>query len=149
KIADYPFTTLEPQLGIAELSDERRLVLADIPGLIEGASQGQGLGTKFLRHVERTCVLVHLLEIDPTDGSNPITNYHAIRAELAAHSAALADKPQIVAISKIDLLPDLADRSAAVELIEAELGVKPFTISAATHEGLEPLLETCWRRLEK
>ncbi|MDP6153398.1 MAG: GTPase ObgE, partial [Phycisphaeraceae bacterium] len=105
--------------------------------------------TKFLRHVERTCVLVHLLEIDPTDGSNPITNYHAIRAELAAHSAALADKPQIVAISKIDLLPDLADRSAAVELIEAELGVKPFTISAATHEGLEPLLETCWRRLEK
>jgi GTP-binding protein len=149
KIADYPFTTLEPNLGIVDLQGYRRIVIADIPGLIEGASQGQGLGTKFLRHVERTHVLVHLLEIDPTDGSNPITNYHAIRAELAAHSSALADKPQIVAISKIDLMPDLADRSAAVELIEAELGVKPFTISAATHEGLEPLLETCWRRLKK
>ncbi len=104
KIADYPFTTLTPQLGIAELDGTRRLVLADIPGLIEGAAAGGGLGHEFLRHIERTKVLVHLLDIAPPDGSKPSDNYRKIRAELAGYSQALADKPELIVLNKVDLL---------------------------------------------
>src|SRR5690606_31797772 len=109
KIADYPFTTLEPNLGIAELPGHRRLVVADIPGLIEGAADGAGLGVRFLRHVERTRVLMDLLEAKPLDGSDPAANYAAIRRELAAYAPALATKHEVVALSKIDLLSE-ADR---------------------------------------
>ncbi len=144
KIADYPFTTLEPNLGIAELSVERRLVFADIPGLIEGASTGVGLGTEFLRHVERTRALVHLLEVEPSDGSDPVRNYRVIQNELAQYSKELAGKPQIVALSKMDLLATQSDRAAAVELIEREIGVKVMPISAASGEGLTELLKACW-----
>ena len=100
KIADYPFTTLEPYLGVATLDDETTLVLADIPGLIEGASQGAGLGHEFLRHVERTRVLIHLL-----DGASehPLADYETINAELAAFGRGLDVKPQIVAFNKMDL----------------------------------------------
>jgi len=148
KIADYPFTTLEPNLGIAELSDERRLVLADIPGLIEGASQGAGLGTEFLRHIERTSVLVHLVEIDPADGSDPAENYRLIRKELADYSKALAKKPQIVAVSKMDLLGQTQDQATAVELIEQAIGQTALPISAADRHGLTELLEACWRTVK-
>ena len=97
KIADYPFTTLEPNLGIAELPNHRRLVFADIPGLIEGARHGVGLGIEFLRHIERTRVLVHLVEIDPADGSDPVANYRVVRDELAGYSNALAlRRPAII-----------------------------------------------------
>jgi GTP-binding protein len=148
KIADYPFTTLEPNLGIAELPGYRRMVLADIPGLIEGANRGVGLGFEFLRHIERTRVLVHLLEIEPADGSDPIANYRAIEAELAGYSQTLAAKPRIVAISKMDLLsPD--DRAAAVELIEQSLSVKVLPISSASGDGLDDLLEYAWRMVEQ
>ena len=146
KIADYPFTTLEPHLGIAELSDYRRLVFADMPGLIEGARHGTGLGTAFLRHIERTRVLVHLIEIDPADGSDPAENYRMIRAELAGYSPALAAKHQIVAISKMDLLGDVADeRAAAVELIEQAVGAQVLPVSAVTGAGLPELVEVCWQ----
>jgi GTP-binding protein len=148
KIADYPFTTLEPNLGIAELSGARRLVFADIPGLIEGAHAGQGLGDRFLRHVERTRLLVHLLEIEPTDGSDPVDNFRVINAELAGYSKLLAEKPQIVVLSKMDLLVSEEDRRTAAELVEHELGIRPLLISSASRLGLEELLEACWDKLK-
>ena len=147
KIANYPFTTLEPNLGIAELSPERRLVLADIPGLIEGASTGQGLGNQFLRHVERTRLLVHLIEVEPMDGSDPIANYQAIRKELAEHSKELAEKPEVIVLSKAELLGREEDIQAASELISQALQRDVLTISSATGYGLERLLETCWNKV--
>jgi len=152
KIADYPFTTLEPQLGIAELPGggghglARRLVIADIPGLIERASQGAGLGTRFLRHIERTAVLVHVLDPMPPDGADPVRAYRAIRGELAAHSPTLAAKPEVVAVNKADLFgggDSEAAKAAAAAIAEA-VGREVFIISAATGEGVRPLLEACW-----
>ena len=150
KIADYPFTTLAPQLGIATLSNHRRLVVADIPGLIENASQGAGLGTRFLRHVERTRVLIHLLDADPLDRSDPADNYRAIRRELEAHSPALAAKPELIALSKMDLHATEADRRVAVELLADALGRDPadiLPISSATGLGLDALLERVHARV--
>lgn len=148
KIADYPFTTLEPQLGIAEVDAERRLVLADIPGLIEGAAQGVGLGIGFLRHIERTRVLVHVVEVEPADGSDPFENYRVIRRELAGYSQELAEKPEIIAINKVDLLGGENDAKAAIDLFRKglKLGKKApiFAISGAAKTGLRPLLEACW-----
>ena len=149
KIADYPFTTLEPNLGIAQLSPDRRIVFADIPGLIEHAHKGQGLGTRFLRHVERTRLLVHLIDIDPADGSDPVENYRIIRNELKAYSQVLADKPELVVLSKMDLAGGEADREAAVELYGPLLDQHVLTISSATGAGLEELLEACWQKLGK
>ncbi len=149
KIANYPFTTLTPQLGIAELDPERRLVFADIPGLIEGAAQGAGLGHDFLRHIERTRVLVHLLEAAPPDGSTPAQNYQAIRRELGGYSAALAEKPEIIAINKLDLCTDEEEGRAVIEAfcLELKLGADTpvYGVSAATGVGLRPLLEACWK----
>ncbi len=144
KIANYPFTTLEPNLGIAELSGYRRLVFADIPGLIEGAHDGHGLGVQFLRHVERTSVLVHVLEIEPMDGSDPIDNYLTIRRELAEYSPELAAKPQVVGLSKMDLLPTDADRAAAAEMIHEKIQRRVIPFSTASRHGLDELLEACW-----
>jgi GTP-binding protein len=143
RIADYPFTTLEPQLGIAELDRERRLVLADIPGLIEGAHTGAGLGDAFLRHIERTRLLVHVLEIEPTDGSDPVANYRMIRRELSEYSSALAAKPELIALNKMDLQLDEADQQTAAELIERELGQPVLPVSAASGAGCRALLERC------
>ncbi len=106
KVADYPFTTVQPNLGIAELSGERRIVFADIPGLVEGAAKGAGLGHDFLRHIERTRLLVHLIDIAPLDGSDPVRNYEMIRNELFEYSVPLAEKPEIIVFNKIDLVPD-------------------------------------------
>ncbi len=148
KIADYPFTTLIPQPGVADLGGGRRLVICDIPGLIEGAASGAGLGHRFLRHVERTAVLVHLLDADPGDGSDPLANYRAIREELAAYSPALAEKPEVVVLSKVDLLGGDEDVAAAIDLLVDALGQKPLAISSATGRGLSELLEACWQKLE-
>ena len=154
KVADYPFTTRSPNLGIAELGggSERRLVIADIPGLIAGAAAGAGLGHEFLRHIERTTALVHLLDIAPADGSDPVDSYKAIRGELVDYSPELAAKPEIVAFNKIDLVPDI-DRRAVVERTVAAIGGsgpgKPLVISGATGEGLKELLEACWHAAEK
>jgi len=151
KIANYPFTTLSPQLGIATLDASRRVVLADIPGLIEGAAQGAGLGHDFLRHIERTKLLVHLLEAEPMDESSPAENYRAIRAELSEYSQALGEKPEIVVLTKIDLLPDDdARQTALAELrLELQLGsdTPSYAISSATGEGVDALLEAIWSAL--
>ncbi len=151
KIADYPFTTLKPQLGIAELDASRRLVIADIPGLIEGAAEGAGLGHDFLRHIERTRVIVHLIEIEPADGSDPVANYHAIRKELFDYSTLLAEKEEIIAVSKLDLLPDEEERDEALKLVLRELKLGHdqtiIGISSATGLGLQELLQACWDKL--
>lgn len=147
KIADYPFTTLEPSLGIAEIDRNRRLVVADIPGLIENAHQGAGLGTRFLRHIERTRTLLHLIEVEPVDGSDPIENYRTIRRELERYSSSLAEKPELIVLSKMDLLGSEEDRRAASELIAGALGKPVLTISASSGAGLAALLEACWAQL--
>lgn len=149
KIADYPFTTLEPHLGIVELSGYRRMVFADIPGLIEGAHLGRGLGTEFLRHIERTRLLVHLLAVDAGWGEDPLRSYEVVRAELAAYSRELVEKRQIVALNKVDLLPGEQERAEAVERIEKAIGQRVVPISAATGWGLSGLLEACWGVLQE
>lgn len=148
KIADYPFTTLSPQLGVAELDPTRRLILADIPGLIEGAAQGAGLGHDFLRHVERTRVLLHLLDIMPPDGSDPAENYRKIRHELNEYSPLLSEKQEIIALNKVDLIPDEGDRRAAVEELRQKLQLghsdQVLLISGAARQGMRELLESLW-----
>jgi small GTP-binding protein len=145
KIADYPFTTLVPQLGIAELDTERRLVIADIPGLIEGAHAGAGLGQDFLRHIERTRVIVHILDVLPLDGSSPIEGYRQIRAELEAYSPKLAAKPEILAANKMDLT---GASEALADLRQALPGKQIFAISAVAGTGMRPLLEALWQRVK-
>jgi GTP-binding protein len=150
KIADYPFTTLSPQLGVAELEPTRRIILADIPGLIEGAAKGAGLGHDFLRHVERTRVLLHLIDAAPTDGSDPADNYRKIRAEIAEYSPLLAEKQEVIALNKMDLLDPPARRAIEEHLRESlRLGhADPLlSISGATREGMRELLERLWSML--
>lgn len=135
EIAPYPFTTKHPNLGIVTLGDGG-FVLADLPGLIEGAAQGIGLGHEFLRHVERTRVLVHLVEPFPTDGSDPVRNYHAIRKELADYAAPLIEKPEVVCVSKAELTgADEVQRKLA-----ADLGHEVLLISSVTGQGLAKLV---------
>jgi GTP-binding protein len=147
KVGDYPFTTRRPQLGIAELPGDRRIVLADIPGLIEGASEGAGLGHDFLRHIERTKAIVHLVDIAPVDGSKPAENYRTIRGELHAFSPTLAEKPELVVFSKIDLIPE-GERAKRIRRLATEIGLgkgeEPVVISAATGEGMRELLERAY-----
>jgi GTPase len=144
KVADYPFTTLEPQLGIVELIGERRLVMADIPGLIEGAQHGAGLGHAFLKHIERTRVIIHLLDLYPTDFSDPAGNYRKIRGELEAFSDELAGKPEIVVANKVDLSLD----DEALKKLRTDLaGTNVLAMSGATRQGIEPVLEAVWAKL--
>ncbi len=151
KIADYPFTTLSPQLGIAEVGPQRRIVLADIPGLIEGASRGAGLGHEFLRHVERTKVLVHLLDCAPPDGSNPADNYRAVRRELREYSLELSERPELVVLNKLDQLEDAQARDRALRDLCRDLELQPgrdaMGISGAAALGLGELLERLWSML--
>jgi GTP-binding protein len=150
KVADYPFTTLGPQLGILDLGDERRLVLADLPGLIEGAAEGAGLGHDFLRHVERTRCILHVVDALPVDGSDPVESYRTIRRELAEFSDELARKPELVVLNKIDLLPaeDRAELLADVLERFAKRGVKPMMMSGATGEGVRDVMLSVWRMAE-
>ena len=145
KIADYPFTTLEPVLGIVELSDYRRFVMADIPGLIEGAHAGAGLGFDFLRHIERTRLIVHLLDVMPTDGSDAVANYWAIRKELEEYSAGLAKKDEVIVANKTDLDPE----GEIVKRMRDELGRELYAISAVTGEGVRELNEVLWERVQR
>jgi GTP-binding protein len=146
KIADYPFTTLTPNLGVVRLSDDRSFVVADVPGLIEGAHRGQGLGHQFLRHLERTKVLVHLVDVSSGSGRNPVADMDVIRRELELFAPELAAKPQIVAANKVDALDDPA-RLRAVEERAADLALPCFRISGVTGAGLPELLEAVWRAL--
>lgn len=138
KIADYPFTTLEPNLGVVSF-DDRTFVVADIPGLIEGASEGHGLGIQFLRHVERTRVLVHLVDVSESTGRDPVHDFDVIMAELAGFSDEMAHKPMILVASKMDVAQDL-ERVAALARKAAEEGLPFHKISAVTGEGLDPLI---------
>jgi GTP-binding protein len=144
KIADYPFTTLEPQLGIVEMPDYRRFVMADIPGLIEGAHEGVGLGDDFLRHIERTRVLLHMLDVHPLEGRKPIEAYHVIRNELYKYSPKLAEKQELVVANKIDL----SDNLEAVDELRDELNCEVVAISAVTGAGLEKLSKKLWAMIQ-
>ncbi len=139
KIADYPFTTLVPNLGVVSLGDERSFTIADIPGIIEGAALGQGLGLTFLRHVERTSVLLHIVSVDPSPEREPVRDFDVLMRELTSFDPELAARPMIVGLSKIDL-PEARDQ---IERVRAELGARGlevFPFSAATGEGVEPVL---------
>jgi GTP-binding protein len=145
KIADYPFTTLVPNLGTVALSGERSFVVADIPGLIEGAHAGAGLGDRFLRHLDRTRLLVHLLDASAA-GRTPLRDFETMNRELALYDADLAARPQLVVLNKIDL-PDVRKRAKQIARPFARRGVPLATISAATGEGTAELLESIWRAL--
>lgn len=144
KIADYPFTTLTPHLGIVELPGFRRFVMADIPGLIEGAHEGAGLGDAFLRHIERTRLLVHLVDLMPMDG-DPTEHYRVIRKELEQYSPILAGKPEILVANKTDL----TGSQEKLQEFRERLGADIIGISAVTGEGLGPLSEKIWKVLQE
>jgi len=151
KIGGYPFTTLTPSLGIVRVDGERTFVIADLPGLIPGASEGRGLGHQFLRHTERTRLLLHLVDLDPVTGRDPIDDLHVIDAELAAYSPALAERPQLVVASKADLAEGSPEAAAALERLREHCAAaeRPFhAISAATGQGLTELLRATAASLE-
>src|SRR6266481_2105344 len=138
KIADYPFTTLEPNLGVVQLDDFRSFVVADIPGLIEGAHLGHGLGTQFLRHIERTKLLVHMVDVSDATGRDPVEDFETVMRELASFNEDLAKKPMIVVASKMDAAQD-AGRAASLKRLAAERGLPYLEISSVTGLGLEAL----------
>jgi GTP-binding protein len=147
KVAGYPFTTLSPVLGTLQ-TDSRQLVLADIPGLIEGASEGAGLGHEFLAHVERTRLLVHVLDLNPLDGSDPVANHAIVERELAGHDARLAALPRILALSKADLVDDVTATAAQAEWVERLGGGVPVLVtSAVSRVGLADLAAEIVRRV--
>ncbi|MGB5681656.1 MAG: GTPase ObgE [Polyangiales bacterium] len=140
KVADYPFTTLVPNLGVVSLGVDRHFVIADIPGIIEGAAEGAGLGLRFLKHIERTRVLLHMLSVDPDPGREPIADFERLMVELERFDPELPSRPMIVAVSKCDL----PEARAAYEEVKKALeprGLRVFPISSATGEGVTPLLE--------
>ncbi len=146
KIADYPFTTLSPNLGVVALSGNRSFVVADVPGLIEGAHQGRGLGDRFLKHLDRTKVLVHLVDVSGASGRDPVEDFEAVQRELSLFSPELGAKPQIVAATKIDAASDLQD-AGALERHASARGLQVIRISSATGAGIDTLLERLWALL--
>ena len=148
EVAAYHFTTLSPSLGVVNLDETRSFVMADIPGLIEGASQGVGLGHEFLRHVERSRVLIHVLDIAGSEGRDPLSDFEIINNELEIYSPALAQKKQIVAGNKIDLITNQTELEQIKQQIESK-GYSFFPICTLTGEGIKPLLEKAWSILQK
>jgi len=146
KIADYPFTTLSPNLGVVSLADDRSFVVADVPGLIEGAHRGQGLGHQFLRHLERTKVLVHLVDVSGASGRDPVQDFDTILDELRLFDPKVAAKPMIVAASKMDAVDD-PSRVDTLERHVRDRGLPFFRISAVAGTGLDALLEAMWRQI--
>jgi GTP-binding protein len=147
EIADYPFTTLAPQLGVVTLSGERTMVVADVPGLIDGASEGKGLGHEFLRHLERTRVLLHLLAPDPTPGREVLADLDALEGELRRYGDMFEGRPRVVALNKLDTPESQALVKRARRALR-ERNIPLFPISALTGEGVDALLEALWRRLD-
>ena len=146
KIADYPFTTLSPNLGVVSMSDNRSFVVADVPGLIQGAHEGHGLGDRFLKHLDRTKVLVHLVDVSGASGRDPVEDFEAVQGELSLFSPELGAKPQVVAATKVDAISDPALVEELKRHVEA-LGLPFIRISAVTGDGINRLLETVWRHL--
>jgi GTP-binding protein len=148
KIADYPFTTLTPHLGVVTLDGNRSFVVADVPGLIEGAHAGHGLGHQFLKHVERTKVLLHVVDVSEASGRQPIEDFDTVRRELALFDPTLLERRQLVAANKIDVLAD-PGRLGRLKSHAGRLGLPLFPISAVTGDGVRALLEAIWQRLEE
>ncbi len=148
KIADYPFTTLVPNLGVVSYGDGATFILADIPGLIEGAHEGAGLGIQFLRHIERTKILIHLLDLSPMTQRDPIEDYAAMNRELKSYNEELSKTPQIVALNKIDIT-EAREQLETIEKHFSELGIKTFPISSATGEGTKELVWEVAKQVEK
>ena len=148
KIADYPFTTLVPNLGVVTLSDDRSFVVADVPGLIKGAHEGTGLGHQFLRHIERTKVLVHLVDVSGASGRDPVDDFITVLDELERFSPAVAAKPQIVVANKMDAVDD-PERVKALERHVKKRRLPFLKISGATGEGVDALLEAAWKEIAK
>jgi GTP-binding protein len=147
RIADYPFTTLEPCLGVVAIDEERSFVMADIPGLIEGAHLGKGLGTKFLKHVERTRLLLHLIDVAEHSGRDPLEDYRVILKELESFSPVVAAKPMLLVASRVDAAGE-GDRLYALRGFCREQGSRLVEISSVTGEGLEELKRAVWRKLQ-
>jgi GTPase len=148
KIADYPFTTLEPHLGVVDLGDFRTMVIADIPGLIEGAHAGAGLGDRFLRHIERTKLLLHMVDVSSLSGRETVSDYETVNKELASYNPDLASRPQIVVATKIDALDDPSRLETLRARAEAD-GQQFFAISSATNRGITELVNGLANRLEE
>ncbi len=148
EIADYHFTTITPVLGVVSLGGERNFVMADIPGLIEGASEGVGLGHDFLRHVERTKVLIHVLDASGIEGRDPVEDFAKINKELALYSAKLAKRPQVIAANKMDL-PQSAENLKRIQAMAKEQGIEVFPVSAATKQGMTELMEHVYKMLQQ
>ena len=147
KIADYPFTTPTPNLGVVTLSDDRSFVVADVPGLIEGAHEGHGLGDRFLKHLDRTKVLIFMVDVSGMSGRDPVADLEVLRRELALFSEDLASKPQLVAATKTDAVTDDASQVGALEARARELDVPFFRISSAAGTGLDALVEAAWSHI--
>lgn len=147
KVADYPFTTLVPNLGVVSYGDGKTFVVADIPGLIEGAHEGAGLGIQFLRHIERTKLLIHVLDLSPMTERNPIDDYETMNEELRAYSEELSRKPQIVVPNKIDIT-EAREKLKEVKRYFDKAGIKIFPISSATGEGIKELVRETAKTLE-
>lgn len=148
EIAEYHFTTLTPVLGVVRVDDERSFVMADIPGLIEGAADGAGLGHDFLRHVERTKVILHVVDASGVEGRDPVEDYHRINAELKKYSEKIARRPQILVANKMDL-PGAGENYARLEKLAAAEGIAIFPVSAATREGLAALIAETAKALDR
>ena len=148
KIADYPFTTLEPHLGVVDLGDFRTFVVADIPGLIEGAHEGAGLGDRFLRHVERTKLLLHLVDVSSISGREPVSDYLTVNRELKAYNPELADRPQLVVATKVDAL-DEPERLETLRQQAENDGVPFFVISSVTNKGTKELVAAVAAKLDE
>lgn len=148
KIADYPFTTLIPNLGVVSYNEGKTYVVADIPGLIKGAHEGAGLGIKFLRHIERTKILIHLLDLSPFTERDPIEDYRVMNKELEAYSPELKKKPQIIAPTKIDITQG-REKLEEIKTYFKKLGITVFPISSVTGEGIKELIEEVGKRLER
>ena len=148
-IADYPFTTLVPNLGVVDVDELRSFVIADIPGLIEGAHLGHGLGTKFLRHVERTKILLHLIDVSPYTGRDPVQDFKTVMKELEAFSPRLVKRHQILVANKIDLLKNGKDGLEEVKKLAREGGIPFFAISALKEKGLRELVNETAMNLEQ
>ena len=152
KIANYHFTTLSPNLGVVDMPGTRGFVIADIPGLIEGASEGVGLGHEFLRHIERTKLIIHVVDAAGTEGRNPVEDIHKINAELHAYNPEIAKRPQIIAANKIDAIYQEEGQESPIERLKKEFepeGIPVFPISGATGEGIQELLYEVSRRLDE
>ncbi|ASQ46912.1 Obg family GTPase CgtA [Legionella clemsonensis] len=151
KVADYPFTTLHPSLGVVGVSSHKSFVMADIPGLIEGAAEGAGLGHRFLKHLSRTCVLLHVIDIAPLDESNPVDSAKAIIKELAEYDSELLNKPRWLVLNKIDLIPDEVERKKTVQTIVEGLQWKDkvFCISAIRGEGTQQLAHALMQLIDE